>query len=140
MDDLRNLTATAYAEVPFHDLDPMDIVWHGNHFKYFEMGRTALLERIDYDIPQMKASGYSWPVIECQCRFMRPLRYRMNIRITATLLEISHRLKISYVITEEGKSKRLSRGHTVQVAVDVARDEMCATSPEILRRKVEAAL
>ena len=28
--------------VPFHDLDPMDVVWHGNYLKYFDMARFAL--------------------------------------------------------------------------------------------------
>ena len=23
--------------VPFHDLDPMQIMWHGNYLKYFDM-------------------------------------------------------------------------------------------------------
>jgi acyl-CoA thioester hydrolase len=33
-------------EVPFFDLDPMNIVWHGNYVKYLEVARCALLETI----------------------------------------------------------------------------------------------
>lgn len=138
-DSLRNLSATATVQVPFHDLDPMEIVWHGNHFKYFEIGRKALLDKIGYDYPQMRESGYSWPVIECQCRFMRPIQYDMKILITARLLEISQRLKISYLIQDSSTGQRLSRGHTVQVSVNVASGQMCSC-PDILRRKVEACL
>ena len=32
-------------EVPFYDIDPMDIVWHGNYIKYFEVARCALLKK-----------------------------------------------------------------------------------------------
>ena len=42
----------------FHDCDPMQVVWHGNYFKYFEIARCALLQRYDYDYPQMQESGY----------------------------------------------------------------------------------
>ena len=42
----------------FHDCDPMNVVWHGNYFKYLEIARCALLQRHDYDYPQMLASGY----------------------------------------------------------------------------------
>ena len=44
--------------VPFHDIDAMRIVWHGNYFRYFEVARCALLASIDYDYEQMGASGY----------------------------------------------------------------------------------
>ncbi len=39
----------------FHDLDPMDIVWHGNYAKYLEIARNALMAKFDYDYPQMRA-------------------------------------------------------------------------------------
>ena len=47
----------------FHDLDPMDVVWHGHTLKYLELARCALLQGIDYDYPQMRASGYAGPAI-----------------------------------------------------------------------------
>ena len=52
------MTKTALTSVdiviPFHDNDPMGIVWHGNYFKYFEMARDALLERAGMPIPKMR--------------------------------------------------------------------------------------
>ena len=65
------LTAEAEIEVPFQDLDPMDIAWHGNYFRYFEAARVKLLRSIGYDYPAMKASGYSWP---------RPMRIPLSLR------------------------------------------------------------
>ena len=32
-------------KVAFYELDPMQIVWHGNYYKYFEDARSALLRR-----------------------------------------------------------------------------------------------
>ncbi len=70
--------------IPFHDLDPLDIVWHGNYVRYFEHARTALFQQLDYDVPAMRASGYVWPVIELNIRYARPLRYMQRIVVSAT--------------------------------------------------------
>jgi acyl-CoA thioester hydrolase len=61
---MTKLSAEVMQEVPFHDVDVMEVVWHGYYVKYFELARCALLRRIDYDYPQMRASGYAWPVAE----------------------------------------------------------------------------
>jgi len=61
-------------EVPFFDVDSMDVVWHGHYVKYLELARCTLLERIGHDYRQMKASGYLWPVVDLQLRYVRAAR------------------------------------------------------------------
>ena len=46
-DDPRFTTRIVH-NIPFHDIDPMGVVWHGNYFRYFEIAREALLNQIDY--------------------------------------------------------------------------------------------
>lgn len=132
------LSAEAWVQVPFYDLDPMDVVWHGNHIKYFELARRKLLEKIGYDYPQMKTSGFSWPVIDLHARYIAPIQYGMNIKILATLEEYEIRLNIRYLITCD--ERRLCRGRTVQVAVEHACGVMCLTTPQVLRDGVLRAL
>ena len=36
-------------EVPFHDIDAMQIVWHGRYVKYLEQARTALMRGLGFD-------------------------------------------------------------------------------------------
>ncbi len=36
--------------VPFFDLDPMQIVWHGNYLNYFEIARAALFDHYGVDL------------------------------------------------------------------------------------------
>ena len=64
----KELQATVEILVPFHDVDWMQVVWHGHYYKYFEVARTKLLQSIGYDVHEMKASGYSWPVVESNCK------------------------------------------------------------------------
>jgi len=131
------LKAAVKIRVPFHDVDGMQVVWHGHYYKYFEVARTKLLQSIGYDVHEMKASGYSWPVVESNCKYVRPILYDQLIQVTAELQEYENRLKIRYRITDAVSNSKLASGHTTQVAVEMKNLEMCFVSPKILREKVE---
>jgi acyl-CoA thioester hydrolase len=126
-------------EIPFHDADPMGVVWHGNYFKYFELARTALLKSFHYDYMDMRDSGYVWPVIDAHCRYAQPITYGMTIRVHATLKEYEHRLVIAYRIHDAATNKRLTKGTTTQVAVDIETNSMSLASPRILLDKLGVA-
>jgi len=123
-------------QVPFFDLDPMEIVWHGNYVKYLEIVRCALLEHINYGYPQMKASGYAWPVIDLHLRYVAPAKFGQRIKLRATIVEWENRLKIDYLISDAATGKRLTRANSTQVAVDIKTGEMCFVSPPVLFEKL----
>jgi acyl-CoA thioester hydrolase len=123
-------------EVQFYDLDPMEIVWHGNYVKYLEVVRCALLDKIGYNYPQMKASGYAWPVIDMHLRYVAPATFGQKIRLRADIVEWENCLKIDYLITDAASGKRLNRATTTMVAVNIATQEMCYVSPPVLLEKL----
>lgn len=139
---MRNalLTAEVEIEVPFQDVDAMQVVWHGNYFRYFETARAALLRRIDYDYPQMRASQYMWPIIELQVRFVQPLRYAQHVRVHAGLMEWENRLKIDYRVEDAASGQRLSTGYTIQCAVDARSGELQLVSPPALLERLKGYL
>lgn len=134
---MSGLTAEVIVEVPFHDVDVMGVAWHGHYVKYFEAARGALLRTIDYDYPQMRESGYLWPVVECQLKYVGPARYGQQLRVRARLLEYENRLKIAYEIVDAVSGARLTRGHTTQVAVEAASGELQFVSPAALLERIE---
>ncbi|MBL4825157.1 MAG: acyl-CoA thioesterase [SAR324 cluster bacterium] len=131
------LKAEVEIQVPFHDVDAMHYVWHGHYYKYFEVVRTKLFQSIDYDVLQMKASGYSWPIIETSCKYVQPMLYNQLIQVSAKIQEYENRLKIIYRISDAKTDEKLATGHTTQVAVDMKNNEMCFVSPKFLLKKVE---
>jgi len=131
------LKAEVEIQVPFHDVDGMHVVWHGHYYKYFEVARTKLLQSIDYDVHEMKGSGYSWPIVETNCKYVRPILYDQLIQVSAKIQEYENRLKIIYRISDAKTDEKLATGHTTQVAVDMKNNEMCFVSPKILLKKVE---
>lgn len=126
-------------EVQFFDLDPMEIVWHGNYVKYLEVVRCALLDKIGYNYPQMKQSGYAWPVVDMHLRYVAPATFGQKIRLRADIVEWENCLKIDYLITDALSGKRLNRATTTMVAVNMATQEMCYVSPPVLMEKLGIA-
>ena len=119
-------------EVPFHDTDSAGVVWHGWYTKYLEIARCALLESFNFNYDEMARTGYLWPVIDLRLRYIKPAHFRQKIRVRATLAEWEHRLKIDYLISDEHSGERMTKGSTVQVAVDAQSGEMCLVSPDVL--------
>ena len=121
-------------EPQFHDLDPLNIVWHGHYVKYLEIARCALLRKISYDYPEMKDSGYAWPVVDMRLKYIRPGEYGVPLVVSCAVLEWEHRLKIHYEIRQQTTGKVINRAYTIQVAVDIQTQEMCYQSPPILEQ------
>ncbi len=119
--------------VPFFDLDPMQVVWHGHYIKYLELARCDLLEHIGYGYQQMLDSGYAWPVIDLRIQYVKSLRFEQKIRILARLVEWEYRIKISYTIFDSASGERLTKAYTCQAAVDLETEEMCYESPTPLK-------
>lgn len=134
------LTAETELEVPFQDLDPMQIAWHGNYFRYFEAARVKLLRSIGYDYPAMEASNFSWPMIEVHVRFVQALRYGQRIRVHAGLMEWENRLKVDYLVSDAVSGRRLTTGYTIQCAVDAKTGELQLVSPRALLDRLEEYL
>lgn len=127
-------------DIPFFDVDMMEIVWHGHYVKYLEVARCALLDRLGHNYLQMRDSGYGWPVIDLQIRYIRPLLFQQRVRVRVDLVEWEHRLKLHYLISDAATGERLTRASTVQVAVDLASREMQLASPKVFVDAVERAL
>jgi len=123
-------------KIPFHDVDMMEIVWHGHYARYFEIARCALLEKIGYNYRQMRDSGYSWPVVDLHMRYIKPAVFDQVITVQAKIVEWENRLRINYLIVDRETGERLTKGYSIQVAVDLARNEMCFESPSILLEKL----
>ena len=131
------LSATIEVQVPFYDADMMHIVWHGNYVKYFEDARCALLEKFGFNYLEMGKTGFAWPIVDMRLKYVKPAKFTDVICVTANLVEVHNCLKIEYLITNKKTEETLTRGYTVQTAVEMESNEMQFTSPEILLTKLK---
>ena len=116
----------------FHDIDPMEIVWHGNYVKYLEVARTALLAKFDYDYPRMRESGYAWPIVDMRLKYVRPAEFGQRLLVRSEIVEWENRLRISYRIRDAVSGRKLTEATTTQVAVDMRTREMQYVCPAVL--------
>ncbi len=133
------ITASETLRVPFHDVDPADVVWHGRYFKYFEEVRRTLLEDLDYSYASMMESGYVWPVVDTNVRYVRPLELDQRFTVTACIVEWELRLVIDYRIHGEDGTL-YTKARTIQVPVDATTRELLIGSPSALVDKIEKRL
>jgi len=134
------LSTSIDIEVPFFDVDSYRIAWHGSYVKYFEVARCKLLEKIDFTYDDMEESGFFYPIVDIQIKYIKPLRFKQQFTITASIVEWEHRLKIKYLITDKKTGERVTKGHTTQAAVTMPDETMLLISPPILIDKINKAL
>ena len=106
--------------------------------RFFEQVRSALFKKIDYDYVQMNESGYYWPIIDLQIRYIKPIVYEQKVAAEARLVEYEHYIKIEYLIRDVRTEEKLTKGMTKQVAVKKSNMEMQLVSPGILHDKLKA--
>ena len=126
--------------VPFHDVDLAGVVWHGHYMKYLENARWAVMDRIGFTLEEMIASGFLWPIVSVQVKYVRAARYGDHLRVQASLVEWQTRLAVNYLIVDVKDDARVGRAQTVQVAVDAKTHALQWVSPPCLTDRVERAL
>jgi len=135
-----NLYAEEEITIEFYDLDPLQVVWHGNYINYFEVGRRALLEKIGYSYDEMAKSGYAFPVIEVSAKYLSSLRFRDRALVKAILMEYENRLLIRYEIRNAQTGVLTTKGSSTQMAIDIKNNDSCFVCPPVLVKKVEACI
>ena len=116
----------------FHDVDSMDVVWHGHYVKYLELARCALLDKFDYGYVRMRESGYSWPIVDLRMKYSRSATFDQPIVVRAEIVEWENRLKMDYTIRDAKTARRIHTASSIQVAVDLATNEMQYVCPRVL--------
>ncbi|HDZ91621.1 MAG: acyl-CoA thioesterase [Deltaproteobacteria bacterium] len=121
--------------VPFHDLDPMNMVWHGNYLKYFDRARFALFDKYGIDLyTYSKETGHLFPIIKTSTKFVAPLRARDILLCKATVLDATVKIVMDFEIRVEGKGEICAKGRSEQVAVKFPEMEMMFEIPEEIRK------
>ncbi|OAM37693.1 4-hydroxybenzoyl-CoA thioesterase [Eikenella sp. NML080894] len=116
-------------EVPFFDVDVMQIVWHGHYVKYLEIARCALLDAIGYNYTVMLKHGHTWPVVKLDLKYIRPARFGQKIRVEMAVTEYESCLRIDYILRDAESGIKLTQAHTTQVAQRIDNSEMQFQTP-----------
>ena len=110
-------TNTINLTVPFHDLDPMMVVWHGNYLKYFDQARFALFNAAGIDLyGYMVDKQLVFPVTRSSTKFIQPLRPDHKFSCKATVTEARNKIAMAFEIRLTD-GELCARGNSEQLAV-----------------------
>jgi acyl-CoA thioester hydrolase len=125
--------------VPFYDLDPVQIVWHGNYFNYFEDARWALLDHHGVDLyAYYEKTKIIFPIIRTSTKHIFPLRHRNEFICKATIIEARFKLVVDFEIRLAADGTICARGRTEQVAVKTPEMEILLRIPDEIRTALES--
>ena len=121
-------------EVPFHDVDPQNVVWHGHYYKYLEIARTKLMRSRGLDGSDFIELGIGLVVIESQCRYVSPLRYGDHVQVAAWFRDSKFRIMVGYEVINLTRNIRSARAHTSLVTTTLDGTMYHRTPDSVLER------
>lgn len=110
----------ARCRVIYGDTDTMGIAYHANYFRWFEMGRTELFRSLGMPYRQIEAQGFMLPVLECQCKYIAPVRYDDPLIIEARLDSVLRAgIRFDYTLYVDGSDEKpRATGYTQHAFLD----------------------
>lgn len=91
--------------VRYAETDQMGVVYHGNYFAYFETARAESIRQLGFTYADMEKMGVIMPVIEVQCRYLRPARYDdlITVKVILKELPVHHKIEFHQEVYNENK-------------------------------------
>lgn len=122
--------------IPFFDVDPMKVVWHGNYVKYFEEARCAFLKTKKLTYNDMEKAGFLFPVVELKIKYIHPCVFGQKVNIIVKLEKCENLLIFKYEIFNEDLTQKLCKAETRQMCVDIQKKESLFSIPETFQKKL----
>ena len=118
----ENLTefSETTVRVRYAETDQMGVVYHGNYFTWFEVGRVDFCRHLGFEYKQMELQDDSFIVVaDAHCRFKRPARFDDLLLIRTTIISSQKRtVKFGYEVVNSETKELLATGETLHVFCD----------------------
>ncbi|ASU33967.1 acyl-CoA thioesterase [Mucilaginibacter xinganensis] len=122
--------------VRYGETDQMGYMYYGNYAEFYEVGRVEMLRSMGLTYSGMEASGVMMPVIELNCKYLKPALYDEEITIKVIMNEMP-RIKIHfrYELFNE-KQELINIGETTLVFINMKTNRPCL-APQDFRDKLK---
>lgn len=123
--------------VRYAETDQMGVVYHSNYFPYFESARAEFTRQLGFTYVDMEKMGVIMPVIEVQCRYLRPAKYDDLLTVKTLLKElpVHHKIEFHHEVYNE-KKELLASGKVILYFME-ANTMKRTTMPAQLLEKVQ---
>jgi acyl-CoA thioester hydrolase len=106
--------------VRYAETDQMGVVYHANHFIWFEVGRVELLRQLGFSYRDMeKNDGCLIAVADARCRYKAPALYDDEIIVRTHIRNIRNSLiHFGYELLRAEDGTLLAEGETTHIVTD----------------------
>jgi acyl-CoA thioester hydrolase len=106
--------------VRYAETDQMGVVYHANHFIWFEIGRVEFLRQLGFSYKDMEAAdGCFIAVVDARCRYKAPARYDEEILVRTHLKNVRESvIHFGYELIRANDGALLAEGETTHIVAD----------------------
>jgi acyl-CoA thioester hydrolase len=106
--------------VRYAETDQMGVVYHANHFIWFEVGRVEFLRQLGFSYRDMEHNdGCFIAVVDARCRYKAPAHYDDEIVVRTHLKNIRNSvIHFAYELVRVDDGVLLAEGETTHVVTN----------------------
>jgi len=116
----RSIVNESRLRVRYAETDQMGVVYHANHFIWFEVGRVELLRQMGFSYKEMEQQDNCFiAVVDARCRYKAPAAYDDEIIVRTWLKNIRESvIHFGYELVRVGDGELLAEGETTHIVAD----------------------
>jgi len=136
----RPLVNESRLRVRYAETDQMGVVYHSNHFVWFEVGRVELLRQLGFSYRDMERDdNCHMAVVDARCRYRAPATYDDEIIVRTHIKNVRESLvHFGYELRRVSDGLLIAEGETTHIAIDG--NKKIRTFPEKYMRALRAAV
>jgi acyl-CoA thioester hydrolase len=106
--------------VRYAETDQMGVVYHSNHFIWFEVGRVELMRQLGFSYKKMEhEDGCFIAVVDARCRYKAPVRYDDEVVVRTWLKSVRSKvIHFGYELLRPDNGQVLAEGETTHIVAD----------------------
>lgn len=106
--------------VRYAETDQMGVVYHSNHFIWFEVGRVELLRQLGFTYKQMETQDDCFiAVVDARCRYRAPVHYDDEVVVRTYLKHVREKvIHFGYEVLRAGGTQLLAEGETTHIVAN----------------------
>jgi len=126
--------------VRYAETDQMGVVYHANHFIWFEVGRVELLRQFGFSYKDMEREDDCFiAVVDARCRYKAPVHYDDEVVVRTFMKHVREKvIHFGYELRKAGTCELLAEGETIHIVADSRMRPRAL--PEKYRRVFRAAV
>jgi acyl-CoA thioester hydrolase len=106
--------------VRYAETDQMGVVYHANHFIWFEVGRVELLRQFGFSYKDMERDDDCFiAVVDARCRYKAPVHYDDEVIVRTFLKHVREKvIRFGYELRRAETGELLAEGETTHIVAD----------------------